>query len=781
MVADNAPAVRAGQSGRATATAPNAYKVGASDRHRRFSTPVFKIRVHKSASLRVRRKIQGADTTHRSWICSWPFFSSGFRLMFARFPTRWVLALAAGAVFLSGCGEETTCTGIINPVRTLSATPASLELDVGATASVGATFSSSCADDNPAVLWTSSDTTVVRVVSTASGSVTVTAVRPGPATLNATAVGPSSTSVPVTVRTPVVQAITLSSNTLRVRERRTVTLTATVASTGLLSRQVTFASQAPGVATIAPIDSVSATITGVAVGVTTITVTSVSDPTKTATATLAVDAALVATVTIGGLTLPDSLLLGTTRQLTATVRDSLGVELAPRTATWASLSPSVLSVTPNGELRAVSAGVAQVTATVPIGDSSGTRVATAAVGVYGALQVVVSPRAASVQEGQTVALAATVTGTAGIPRTVTWESSVPSRATVSSTGVVTGVTANATPVVIRARSTAVPDVVDSASITVISSSVPTALTVAPRTDTLSPQGTRTLTAIVRDQRGVVLPGVGVSWRALNPTLATVSGAGVVTAVANGTAQIVVSALRAGTDSLRDTATFQIVAPCTRVRTVALGTTYTGTFDASSCRAFLGFPGNLDQFSVTSATQAYYAVALTPTLAGSLVPLNIGSAFFGLPAAANATTSGLVVTKPGTFGLMVASQAALPGTYVVSTTLNPDARQNCLTTESTRGVSFQTALIPTCRQRDIRILPQLGALRRVIVTARAPSFAARIELLDFSTGATLATAQAAATGGTATINYLSLTSRFVVVRVIASASVNDYVTITIDDQ
>ncbi len=714
---------------------------------------------------------RGADCPRHSFL--------GFLAMFDLSMARSVCVLGAGAIFLVGCAEEKACTGIIAPTRALSAAPASLELDVGGSASVGATFSSSCSDDNPAVQFTSSDTSIVRVVANAAGGAVVTALRPGPAFISLSAIGPSTTSVPVTVRAPVVQSIALSNAAVRVRERQTATLTATVASTGLLTRRVIFTSLTPEIATVTAIDSVSATITGVSTGATTISVLSVADSTKTATATITVDAALVATVTLGGVTTPDSLLLTGTRQLTATSRDPGGVELTGRTVTWTSSAPTVITVSATGALRALTTGSAQISATVPIGDSSGTRAATATIAVFGTLQVAVTPRTATVQVGQTVALSATVTGTAGIPRAVQWESSAPAQATVSSTGVVTAVASNAAPVVIRARSTAIATALDSSIVTVSSSSVPTTLMVSPRLDTLSPLGARTLSATVRDQRGVVLPAT-ISWRALNPTLATVNNSGVVTAVANGTARIVASSLIAGTDSLRDTATFQIVAPCSRIRVVTLGTTVAGSFDASSCRNFLGFTGALDQYSLANATQAYYTVTLTPTFRGSLVPLNIGSGFYGLPTS-DTTVAGMVVTKPGAYGFMVNSNVTAPATYTVSTTLNPDARQNCFTTDATRGVSFQTALVPTCRQRDIRILPQLSVLGRIIVTARAQSFPARIDLVDFNTGATLATSTAGVSGGTATINYIGSSSRFVLVRVIGGASVNDTVAIVIDDQ
>jgi hypothetical protein len=68
--------------------------------------------------------------------------------------------------------------------------------------------------------------------------------------------------------------------------------------------------------------------------------------------------------------------------------------------------------------------------------------------------------------------------------------------------------------------------------------VPTTVTVTPASVTLSALGaTQTLTAQVRDQNNNVMNGQGVTWTSTNTAAATVSPAGVVTAVANGTATV----------------------------------------------------------------------------------------------------------------------------------------------------------------------------------------------------------------------------------------------------
>ncbi len=681
---------------------------------------------------------------------------------------------AVAALSLSACPGKDSCGGIAPSSRTVTVNPADLTLEVGGQSTVGATVGGQCVEGKTGVRYESSNTAIATVTSVGA----VTAVAAGSTTITATstAFGVSATTR-VTVRPPAVQSLVLSAATLSVRERKVAVLRVTVETTGQLTKRVSFTSSAPAVATVTVIDSLSATVTGIAAGTADIEVVSAGDATKRATARITVDPALVATIAITGVAASDSIVLASARQLATTVSDSGGVALVNRPVTWASANTGVLTVSPTGEIQAVAAGTTQITATVPIGDGSGNRTASATVRVFGSLQVAVTPPTATVDEGQTVTLTATLSGTAGIARGVTWESSNIGRATVSSAGVVSGVLAGSGAVYVRARSQAVPSVVDSSAITVQARSVPTTIDARPNVDTLSPLGSRALSATVRDQRNNIVAGAPIVWRSLTPSLASVSASGVVTANANGTALISAASPRSTpTDSLRDTTSVLIVAPCTLVRPIQFGATYNGAFDASSCRNYIGFQ-SLDQFSLTSATQRSYAIRLVPTFVASLVPLTIGSGFYGISPTDTAVV-GLGVMRAGTFGFFVATPSSTTiGTYSFTVTENPNPAQFCVTTDVTRGVAFDTALLPvTCQSREIRILPALGAGVSINITATAQAFPVQIELREFGTNTVLATASAVATGATATIAFANPTFRFAYLRVIGT---NGTVRVTID--
>src|SRR5438093_1295337 len=127
-----------------------------------------------------------------------------------------------------------------------------------------------------------------------------------------------------------------------------------------------------------------------------------------------------------------------TVQLTATTKDANGSVLTGRVVTWASGTPAVATVSATGLVTGVAQGQATITAT-----SEGQQ-GTAAVTVMLApvSSVTVTPNPATVQIGQTLQLTATLkdanqnvlTG-----RVVTWASDNTGVATVSSTGLVTGV------------------------------------------------------------------------------------------------------------------------------------------------------------------------------------------------------------------------------------------------------------------------------------------------------------------------------------------------------
>src|SRR5437870_3934978 len=140
-----------------------------------------------------------------------------------------------------------------------------------------------------------------------------------------------------------------------------------------------------------------------------------------------------ATATIG---------VGQTAQYAAITRDAFGNPLGGRTVTWSSSNPGVATVNGAGQATGVAVGSATLTAT-----SEG-KSGTAAILVTNVpvASVAVSPASASVQVGQTVQLAATLKDANGntlTGRTVTWSSDNTAVATVSGSGLVSGVVAGA--------------------------------------------------------------------------------------------------------------------------------------------------------------------------------------------------------------------------------------------------------------------------------------------------------------------------------------------------
>lgn len=167
-------------------------------------------------------------------------------------------------------------------------------------------------------------------------------------------------SVPVT-------GVKLNTETLELFTGNTATLTATVEPDNATKKNVTWSSNAPGVATV---DS-SGKVTAVAPGTATITVTT-EDGNKTATCAVTVTAA---TVPVTGVTLSQtqaSLYYNRTPNtltLTATVAPDNATN---KTVTWASSDSTVATVGQNGVVAAVAPGTATITVTTVDGSFTAT-------------------------------------------------------------------------------------------------------------------------------------------------------------------------------------------------------------------------------------------------------------------------------------------------------------------------------------------------------------------------------------------------------------------------
>ena len=145
----------------------------------------------------------------------------------------------------------------------------------------------------------------------------------------------------------------------------------------------------------------------------------------------------------------------------------------------------------------------------------------------------ITPSSATVPVAGTTHLAATPKDVMGhaLQRTVTWSSARTATATVDPTGLVLGVAAGT--VQISATSEG-----QSASATITVSPPPVAtVTVTPPTVNMPVGATTQLAATTTDAGGATVTGRTIEWMSNAPGVATVSGTGLVTAVARGTATI----------------------------------------------------------------------------------------------------------------------------------------------------------------------------------------------------------------------------------------------------
>ncbi len=222
--------------------------------------------------------------------------------------------------------------------------------------------------------------------------------------------------------------------------------------------------------------------------------------------------------------------IGATAAVTAIARDANGaaIEDLPLIWTWESSAAEVATVATDGIITAVGNGTATITATA--GSASGTVPVTVEQTVA---TIILSPdsiRLASV--GATAPLTAVVRDAADnqiddVP--VTWITSAPTVATVSSSGVVTAVgfgTATITAAAGSASATAEVSVSAVASLEISAS---------------APEGYEgesvQLSAILKDAAGQTVGGVPVTWMSDSAHIATVDASGLVRALKPGVARL----------------------------------------------------------------------------------------------------------------------------------------------------------------------------------------------------------------------------------------------------
>jgi len=356
-------------------------------------------------------------------------------------PTGSVIAIAVGTTNISATadGQSATATVTVGPETPTSITinPPALTLRRTNTRQLAAVARSASQTVITGVTfrWTSSNTAVATV--DASGNV----IAQTAGTVNITAdVNNVFGASQITVTEIPIGACALAPTTYKVTTGQSVqpALTLRDTASGLLTnlgRPIAWVSDNENVATV----STTGLITTRKAGVAKISASSVEYPAVTcATMVTVVDPRIVQVVITPR---TGSLRLSIPRGLGVTLLDSVNNTIPiGRIVTWSTNTPTVAQISQAGIVTGISLGTARIIATSEgVADTVSFPVTAIPVG-----NITVTPVQATIFEGQTVQITATVIDSAGTTvtnRPVEWLTSDPTRATVSATGRVTAINA----------------------------------------------------------------------------------------------------------------------------------------------------------------------------------------------------------------------------------------------------------------------------------------------------------------------------------------------------
>lgn len=440
-----------------------------------------------------------------------------------------------------------------------------------------------------------------------------------------------------------VAAITVSPSTLALHPTQTGQMTATVLDASgatLTGRSLAWSTSNSAAVTV----SATGQVTAVAVGSATITATAEG---VIGTSAVSVIPVRVSTVSIDPATA--NVIVGQTRQLVATPRDSVGAALSGRVVTWVSSDAARATVSETGLVTAVGLGAVTITATSEtVSGSAALTVVPVPVD-----SVAVAPSSATRLVGQTVQFAATTLDSNNnvlTGRVVTWSSSNDAIATVDASGLATALSVG------TATITATSEGVGGTALFTVTNVPVASIQVQPDSAARFVGQTAQFTAATYDSSGAALSGRAVTWQTSNAAVATISAAGLATGVAAGTATIT-----ATSEGLSDTAFI-------RVRAVPVDSV--SVTPASAVR----YPGQSVQLSAATFDSAGGA------LSGRAVAWTTSDA-----AVASVDTSGLVTAGAVGTATITATSEGVSGTALIrvdpvpvaSVSITPDSAERAV--------------------------------------------------------------------------------------------------------
>ncbi len=412
--------------------------------------------------------------------------------------------------------------------NTLTLSPQNAGVAVGATVPYTATLRDATGKIVSGTVTFSSSNPAIATVNSSTG--VATGVAPGVVTIQAASADGLTATATLTVSSLPAATIVVTPPASTIGVGVVETLTATIrdaAGNILPNRFVVWQSSNNAIATVTNNGGNTTQVQGVSAGTVTITATSEG---KSGTASVTVTGSGSGSISVNptGVTVG----VGTTVQLTPVVRDAAGNPIAGAAVTFTSSDPAVASVSATGVVTGNAAGTATIT--IAGGGMSITIPATITVAGTPVSTVTLTLPNPAVCVGKSTQLTAVVKDASGnilTGRNVTFTSNNNLVATVTASGLLTGLVAGVVDI------TATSEGKSTTATATICLAASASLTLAPASATLGVGVSTQLVATLRDDAGNIIAGRPVTFSSSNTSVATVDAAGNVTGVAAGTATI----------------------------------------------------------------------------------------------------------------------------------------------------------------------------------------------------------------------------------------------------
>lgn len=227
-----------------------------------------------------------------------------------------------------------------------------------------------------------------------------------------------------------------------------------------------------------------------------------------------------------------TLVVGGTETLVATIIPS---QATNKSVVWSSSDNNVATVSVNGLVTGITAGSATITVTTGDGNFVDTCSVTVSQDIIMVTGVSLNKSSTSINIDATETLTATIVPTNATNQVVAWSSSNESIATISSSGLITGISAGTATITVITDD---GDYTDTCTVTVNANTVSvTGVSLNKSSTSITVDATETLTATVTPSNAT---NKSVTWTSSNTDVATVSSGGVVTGVSAGSATITVT-------------------------------------------------------------------------------------------------------------------------------------------------------------------------------------------------------------------------------------------------